>query len=50
VRHSRVALMGAGVAGMSTAMLLARDGHSVTIVERDHFDVGTLDEGIVYKT
>jgi 2-polyprenyl-6-methoxyphenol hydroxylase-like FAD-dependent oxidoreductase len=30
-----IIVMGAGLNGLSTAMLLARDGHEVTVVERD---------------
>jgi 2-polyprenyl-6-methoxyphenol hydroxylase-like FAD-dependent oxidoreductase len=30
-----VAVLGAGVAGLAAALLLARDGHEVTLVERD---------------
>jgi 2-polyprenyl-6-methoxyphenol hydroxylase-like FAD-dependent oxidoreductase len=47
--HLRVVVMGAGVSGMATALLLARDGHSVSIVERDHFAVGALDVAIDWK-
>ena len=31
----RVVVAGAGIAGLTTALALARDGHAVTIVERD---------------
>jgi 2-polyprenyl-6-methoxyphenol hydroxylase-like FAD-dependent oxidoreductase len=32
---AQVTILGAGVGGLSTAMLLARDGHEVTVLERD---------------
>ena len=31
----RVLVLGAGICGLGTALLLARDGHEVTVVERD---------------
>jgi 2-polyprenyl-6-methoxyphenol hydroxylase-like FAD-dependent oxidoreductase len=31
----RILVLGAGLGGLSTAMLLARDGHQVTVLERD---------------
>jgi 2-polyprenyl-6-methoxyphenol hydroxylase-like FAD-dependent oxidoreductase len=30
-----IVILGAGIAGLSTAMLLTRDGHDVTVLERD---------------
>jgi 2-polyprenyl-6-methoxyphenol hydroxylase-like FAD-dependent oxidoreductase len=30
-----IAILGAGIAGLSTAMMLTRDGHDVTVLERD---------------
>ena len=30
-----IVILGAGPAGLSTAMLLTRDGHEVTVLERD---------------
>src|SRR4051794_17238008 len=32
---AQIIVLGAGLNGLSTAMLLARDGHEVTVVERD---------------
>jgi 2-polyprenyl-6-methoxyphenol hydroxylase-like FAD-dependent oxidoreductase len=32
---ARIIILGAGVGGLSTAMLLARDGHEITVLERD---------------
>ena len=32
---ARIIVLGAGLCGLSTAMLLARDGHEVTVLERD---------------
>jgi 2-polyprenyl-6-methoxyphenol hydroxylase-like FAD-dependent oxidoreductase len=31
----RITVLGAGVGGLATGMMLARDGHDVTILERD---------------
>jgi hypothetical protein len=36
----KVAVLGAGVAGLATALALARDGHEVVVVERDEVTVG----------
>ena len=31
----KIVIAGAGLVGLSSALLLARDGHEVTVVERD---------------
>ncbi len=38
---ARVLVIGAGVGGLTTAMLLGRDGHDVTVLERDAAPVPT---------
>ena len=35
----RVLIMGGGICGLGTALLLARDGHDVTVLERDAADI-----------
>ena len=32
---AQIVVMGAGLNGLTTGMLLARDGHQVTVLERD---------------
>ena len=39
-----IAVVGGGVSGLAAALLLARDGHRVTVLERDAFEVGPWDE------
>jgi len=36
---ARVLVIGGGICGLGTALLLARDGHEVTVIERDGADV-----------
>src|SRR5437868_2740368 len=35
-RSVRIAVVGGGIGGLATALACARDGHAVTIVERDN--------------
>ena len=43
----RITVLGAGVCGLAAAMLLARDGHDVTVLERDPAPApDTLDEAL----
>ena len=41
---ARIVMLGAGVVGLGTAMLLAEDGHDVTVLERDADEPGATPE------
>lgn len=41
--------MGGGVAGLATAVLLSRDGHQVTLLERDPLDTGPADAAPAWR-
>src|SRR5437867_8150979 len=47
-RPFRVGVVGFGVAGATTAYLLARDGHAVTLIERAP-DVGPIGAGVLLQ-
>ena len=42
---ARICILGGGICGLSTALLLARDGHDVTVIERDAGDVPDTVDG-----
>lgn len=47
-RRFRIGVVGFGVAGATTAYLLARDGHAVTLIERA-VDVGPIGAGVLLQ-
>jgi 2-polyprenyl-6-methoxyphenol hydroxylase-like FAD-dependent oxidoreductase len=49
VQSRRVAVLGAGVAGLSAALLLARDGHQVILLERDELLVDSPAESVRWQ-
>jgi 2-polyprenyl-6-methoxyphenol hydroxylase-like FAD-dependent oxidoreductase len=44
VELDRVVVLGAGMAGLATSLLLARDGHDVVVIERDAFALGEVND------
>ena len=48
--HSRtIAVLGAGMAGLAAALTLARDGHQVTLVERDPLGNSAPDQAFAWE-
>jgi len=43
---SRITVLGAGICGLFAGMLLRRDGHEVTILERDRAGAGLTRSGM----
>jgi 2-polyprenyl-6-methoxyphenol hydroxylase-like FAD-dependent oxidoreductase len=48
MRSLSVAVLGAGTAGLSAALALARDGHRVTLVERDPLPIGAATDALAW--
>lgn len=46
LKTRKVVVLGAGPAGLATALALARDGHHVTLIERDALDVTAPHESV----
>jgi 2-polyprenyl-6-methoxyphenol hydroxylase-like FAD-dependent oxidoreductase len=49
VGERHVGVLGGSVAGMSAALMLARDGHRVTLIERDRLDVGEANAATAWE-
>ena len=46
--NRKVVVLGAGVGGLASALLLARDGHQVSVIERDDFLTGAAQDSPVW--
>jgi len=49
VKARRIAVLGAGVSGLGAALALARDGHHVTLIERDNLAAGRALDSPAWK-